>query len=69
MNTEPSARGGLDHNDDGGSSTPSSGVRRRSQCYNCSMRGHFRKDCRKPKKAEEEKALLTDVDNVGPALL
>ncbi|KAE8790799.1 hypothetical protein D1007_34788 [Hordeum vulgare] len=51
------------HDDDDGSSTTWGGGKRRGRCYNCGVRGHFRRDCRSQKKAEEEKALLADADD------
>ncbi|CAM0947501.1 unnamed protein product [Alopecurus aequalis] len=54
---------GFDHDDDGGSSTTSGGGKRRGRCYNYGVSGHFRRDYRNRKKAEEEKALLADVDD------
>ncbi|KAE8818952.1 retrotransposon protein [Hordeum vulgare] len=62
--------GKFDHdNDDAGSTTSGSGVRRRGRCYNCGVHVHFSRDCRKAKKVAEEKALLVDIDDDGPALL
>ncbi|EEE63110.1 hypothetical protein OsJ_17918 [Oryza sativa Japonica Group] len=56
-------------NDDGGSSV-SSEVNRRprrpgGKCYNCGVRGHLSRDCRKPRK---EEALLASADD-EPTLL
>ena len=55
--------GGNDDND--GRSSADSGARgRRGKCSNCGVRGHFSRDCPKPRK---EKALLAD-DDVHPGL-
>lgn len=59
----------LEHDNDGGNSMASGRGRRRGRCYNSGMRSHFLRDCWKPKKAEEEKALLADINGVGLALL
>ncbi|KAF0935088.1 hypothetical protein E2562_030331, partial [Oryza meyeriana var. granulata] len=39
--------------------------RNRGRCFNCGVRGHIARDCRKPRK---EKALLVDTDD-EPTLL
>ncbi|CAM0873262.1 unnamed protein product [Alopecurus aequalis] len=56
------ARGG-GYDDDARSSAGADGNGRRGKCHNCGIRGHFAHDCRKPKKAEEEKALLATADD------
>jgi hypothetical protein len=73
-NGDGGSRGGGRHNndddDDGGSSTSSRASRRKrnsgkGRCFNCSIRGHFSRECTKPRK---EEARLIDIDE-EPMLL
>lgn len=50
----------------------SSSVRRdisRVQCYNCDKYGHYSRDCRKTKRAEQVNLTQVDDDDDGPTLL